>query len=290
MLTGGIYATCDEIIASSQSKKYVQATNYVTDAPENSERCRNAVMRPTTKSDTATDETASQVLGLLKVSNTILTRKASSILSRLHVYPPRSVSTHSYSLYPPTPQPLFVAAISSLSASSSIVNLSATAHPSVPIACLAFRRGGTTHFRGDILGQPETQRGDEEKALGGNDLALLEEENMDWELFRSRSISGDAFPVVEGKDLLTAVTVKDSAPQGLNQALCSSFAHVTQVHLARQLRSLSEFLYINTRPLRVVYPFVTGRPYLLIFNRSANPPPPFVSRSPPVSLRPACAR
>jgi hypothetical protein len=175
MLTGGIYATCDEIIASSQSKKYVQATNYVTDAPENSERCRNAVMRPTTKSDTATDETGESGPGVtcLPISTTKHPRSwvYSKSLTRssrarplpsspvFHVYPPRSVSTHSYSLYPPTPQPLFVAAISSLSASSSIVNLSATAHPSVPIACLAFRRGGTTHFRGDILGQPETQVG-----------------------------------------------------------------------------------------------------------------------------------
>ena len=35
---------------------------------------------------------------------------------------------------------------------------------------------------------------DAEKALGGSELALLEEENVDWERVWSRSVAGDALP------------------------------------------------------------------------------------------------
>ena len=35
---------------------------------------------------------------------------------------------------------------------------------------------------------------DEERSLGGGELALLEEENVDWERVWSRSVAGDALP------------------------------------------------------------------------------------------------
>jgi hypothetical protein len=115
-------------------------------------------------------------------------------------------------------------------------------------------------FYSDIPGRPETQvgrwhamrkRGDEEKALEGSELALLDEENVDWESVWSRSVSGDALPVslrelrcvfyssscrctgvnvrLRQADVHTIVTLTDNAPQGLNQALSSSFTHATQV-------------------------------------------------------------
>jgi hypothetical protein len=34
--------------------------------------------------------------------------------------------------------------------------------------------------------------GDEERSLGGSDLALLEEENVGWKRVWSRSVAGDA--------------------------------------------------------------------------------------------------
>ena len=36
--------------------------------------------------------------------------------------------------------------------------------------------------------------GDEERSLGGGELALLEEENVDWERVWNRSVAGDALP------------------------------------------------------------------------------------------------
>ncbi|KAN0127966.1 hypothetical protein V8E53_014220 [Lactarius tabidus] len=200
MLTGGIYATCDKIITSVQSKKYGQATNYVTEAPENSERCRKAVMPPTTKSDTATDETGESGPGVmcLPISSQALlqanlTRNASSILSRLSCLPTE----------------------------------------------------GATHFRGDILRRPETQvgRGIKRRLWEGTSSRRWRRRTWIGSDFGVVTLLVTRFPSLREKaDVLTAVTVKDSAPQGLNQALCSSFAHVTQVHLARQLRSLNEFL------------------------------------------------
>ena len=38
------------------------------------------------------------------------------------------------------------------------------------------------------------KKGDAEKALGGSELALLEEENVDWERVWNRSVAGDALP------------------------------------------------------------------------------------------------
>jgi len=51
----------------------------------------------------------------------------------------------------------------------------------------------------------------------------------------------------------TIVTLTDNAPQGLNQALSSSFTHATQLGL-----------FASSTP------FVTGRPYTLIFNGSVK--------------------
>jgi hypothetical protein len=38
------------------------------------------------------------------------------------------------------------------------------------------------------------KKGDEEMALEGCDLALLDEENVDWERVWNRSVAGDALP------------------------------------------------------------------------------------------------
>jgi hypothetical protein len=38
------------------------------------------------------------------------------------------------------------------------------------------------------------KKGDEERALGRSELALLEEENVDWESVWSRNVVGDALP------------------------------------------------------------------------------------------------
>ena len=38
------------------------------------------------------------------------------------------------------------------------------------------------------------KKGDVEKALGGSELPLLEEENVDWERVWNRSVAGDALP------------------------------------------------------------------------------------------------
>jgi hypothetical protein len=258
---------------------------------------------------------------LLKVSNTILTRNASSILSRLSCLP-TEVSLHPLLFTLPTDTPTAIRHRDHLPLRvqqhcQSLRNRA----PQCAHCVLGLSQGGNyalpRRYTGAAGDAGREVTGDLRYGRGGMKRRLWEGTTS--HCWRRRTWIGSdfgvvaflatRFPSLRGKvrvypsslrhvarnflrqaDLLTAVTVKDSAPQGLNQALCSSFAHVTQVHLARQLRSLSEFLYINTRPLRVVYPFVTGRPYVLIFNRSANPPPPFVSRSPPVSLRPACAR
>jgi hypothetical protein len=132
-------------------------------------------------------------------------RPPSSRISRVSLY--RSAPTPSSSHYPPTPQPPLsplITALTSLSASSSVACLSAAAHPNAPIACSVafFHKSDATPFYSDIPGRPETQvgrwhamrkRGDDEKALGGSELALLEE-NVDWERIWSRSAAGDALP------------------------------------------------------------------------------------------------
>ena len=38
------------------------------------------------------------------------------------------------------------------------------------------------------------KKGDEERSLGRSELALLEEEDVDWERVWSRSVAGDALP------------------------------------------------------------------------------------------------
>ena len=114
-------------------------------------------------------------------------------------------------------------------------------------------------FWSDIPGRPETQvgrwhamrkKGDEKRSWGGSELALLEEENVDWESVWNRSVAGNALPAslrelrcvsslahvgrelifqLRQADVHTIVTLTDNAPQGLNQALSSSFVHATQV-------------------------------------------------------------
>jgi len=101
------------------------------------------------------------------------------------------------------------------------------------------------------------ERGGEERTLQGGELASLEGENVDWERVWSRSVAGDALPAslreLRQVDVHTVITLTDNAPQGLNQALSSSFTHATKLGL-----------FASSTP------FVTGRPYTLIFNGSVK--------------------
>ena len=141
--------------------------------------------------------------------STILARNASSILSHLSRLP-TELSTHpllfTLSTNAPTASltPL-VTALSSLSTSSGVGCLSAPSHLSAPIACSVafFHKEDATPFWSDIPGRPETQvgrwhamrkKGDEERSWGGSELALLEEENVDWESVWNRSVAGNALP------------------------------------------------------------------------------------------------
>lgn len=213
-------------------------------------------------------------------SSTILARNASSILSHLSRLPAElgahpllfalSANAPASSLSP------LVSALSSLSASGSVGCLSAAAHPGAPVACSVafFRKEDATPFYSDIPGRPETQvgrwhamrkrGGDEEQTFfhqGTTELASEEEADVDWERMWSRSlaVAGDALPSslqgLTGRqaDVHTIVTLTDNAPQGLNQALSSSFANATQLGL-----------FASSTP------FVTGRPYTLIFNGSVK--------------------
>ena len=70
----------------------------------------------------------------------------------------------------------------------------------------------------------------------------------------------------------TIVALTDNAPQGLNQALSFSFAHATQVGPCSPLCSKWKLiLYISKLGLIASStPFVTGRPYTLLFNGSVK--------------------
>ncbi|KAH9165965.1 hypothetical protein EDB89DRAFT_2076313 [Lactarius sanguifluus] len=205
-------------------------------------------------------------------SSTILARNASSILSRLSRLPAELgahplLFTLSANAPPASLSPL-VSALSSLSLSGSVGCLSAAAHPGAPIACsLAFfRKEDATPFYSDIPGRPETQvgrwhamrkKGEEESLLGSEPL-LEEGENVDWERIWSRSslAADDALPSslrgLRQADVHTIITLTDNAPQGLNQALSSS------------VRPCDQGLFASSTP------FVTGRPYTLIFNDSVK--------------------
>ncbi|KAN0127973.1 hypothetical protein V8E53_014227 [Lactarius tabidus] len=205
-------------------------------------------------------------------SSTILARNASSILSHLS-HLPTELSAHPLLFTLSTNTPIaslstLVTTLTSLSVSSSVGCLSSAAHPSAPIACsLAFfRKGHATPFYSDIPGRPETQvgrrhamrkKGDEERALGASEFALLEEENVDWERVWSRGVAGDALPAslreLRQADVHTIISLTDNAPQGLNQAFSSSFIHATQLGL-----------FASSTP------FVTGRSHTLIFNGSVK--------------------
>ncbi|KAF8257491.1 hypothetical protein EI94DRAFT_1817694 [Lactarius quietus] len=195
-------------------------------------------------------------------SSTILARNASSILSHLSHLPTSLRAHHSSSHYPPIPQPPLSPHSSPLSPPSP--------HPAASIVCLQQRTPArlsrVTPFWSDIPGRPVTQvgkwhamreRGGEERTLQGGELASLEGENVDWERVWSRSVAGDALPAslreLRQVDVHTVITLTDNAPQGLNQALSSSFTHATKLGL-----------FASSTP------FVTGRPYTLIFNGSVK--------------------
>ena len=142
-------------------------------------------------------------------SSTILARNASSLLTRLTRLP-TELSAHPLLFTLSTNAPIaslspLVSTLSSLSVSGSVGCLSAAAHPGAPIACsLAFfRKDHAVPFYSDIPGRPETQvgrwhamrkGGEEQRAFRGSELALLEEENVDWESIWNRSGAGDVLP------------------------------------------------------------------------------------------------
>ena len=85
---------------------------------------------------------------------------------------------------------------------------------------------------------------DQERSLGGSELALLEEENVDWERVWNRSIAGDAWPAslreLRCVSTLSHVVVRELIFSikadactytivTLTHALSSSFSHTTQV-------------------------------------------------------------
>jgi hypothetical protein len=179
----------------------------------------------------------------MEYSSTILARNASSLLSHLSRLP-SSLSAH-HLLFtlstntPTTSLSQLVSTLSSLSASGSVGCLSA--HPGARIACsLAFfRRGYATPFCSDIPGRPETQVGrwhamrkgtteseEEKRAFRGGELALLEEENVDWEKIWSRSVVGDTLP----SSLRELRCVFDCAQLHSNKAL----RHLGTVNLDRR--------------------------------------------------------
>ena len=134
----------------------------------------------------------------------VLARNASSILSRLS-HLPTKLSADSSSRYHQHPYRLshpLVTALSSLS-TTSVGCLSAPTHPNAPIAYSVafFHMGKAMPFWSEIPGRPESQvgrwhamrkKGDKESSLGWIELALLEEENVDWERVWSRSVASDA--------------------------------------------------------------------------------------------------
>ncbi|KAN0128639.1 hypothetical protein V8E53_013558, partial [Lactarius tabidus] len=83
-------------------------------------------------------------------------------------------------------------------------------------------------------------------------------EDVDWARFWSRSVVGNALPAnlffdLRQADVHAILTLTDNAPQGLNKASPLSFICATQLGL-----------FTSSTP------FVTGRPYTLIFNGSVR--------------------
>ncbi|KAN0114252.1 hypothetical protein V8E52_006902 [Russula decolorans] len=210
-------------------------------------------------------------------SSTVLARNASSILAHISRLP-ASLASHPllFTLSTNAPAPslaTLVSALSSFSSSGSVGCLSAPTHPgapgasAAPIACsLAFfRNEHSVPFRSDIPGRPETQVGrwhamrrtgdrEREESIQGGKVELRED--MEWEKIWGRRTESDVIPpALEGlgkNDVHTIITLTDNAPQGLNDSL-SSFPLATKLGL-----------FCSSTP------FVTGRPYTLIFNGSVS--------------------
>ncbi|KAF8495724.1 hypothetical protein F5888DRAFT_1615424 [Russula emetica] len=209
-------------------------------------------------------------------SSTVLARNASSILAHISRLP-ASLTSHPllFTLSTNAPAPSLaplVSALSSFSSSGSVGCLSAPTNPgatgvsAAPIACsLAFfRKEHSVPFRSDIPGRPETQVGrwhamrrtsdQREESIQGGEVEL--KEDVEWEKIWGRRTEGDVIPpALEGlgkNDVHTIITLTDNAPQGLNDSL-SSFPLATKLGL-----------FCSSTP------FVTGRPYTLIFNGSVT--------------------
>lgn len=94
------------------------------------------------------------------------------------------------------------------------------------------------------------------KERQGGEVGLAEDEDVDWERMWSRSMKDNGVPhalrKLGQKDVHTIITLTDNAPQGLNESL-------SYFPLANKLG-----LFCSSTP------FVTGRPYTLLFNGSAS--------------------
>ncbi|KAH9979676.1 hypothetical protein BJV74DRAFT_780156 [Russula compacta] len=203
-------------------------------------------------------------------ASTVLARNASSVLAHISCLP-ASLASHPllFTLSTNTPAPSLsplVSALSALSSSGSVGCLTAPSHPGAPIACslVFFRKEHAVPFRSDIPGRPVTQVGrwhamrrkdeEEEKRIPGGEDGLTED--VDWDKVWSRSLNGDvvlpALRELGKEDVHTIITLTDNAPQGLNESF-SSFPLATKLGLFGSST-----------------PFVTGRPYTLMYNGSVH--------------------
>jgi hypothetical protein len=71
------------------------------------------------------------------------------------------------------------------------------------------------------------------------------------------------------EDVHTIITLSDDAPQGLNESL-SFFSHATKVRPRHSSRGPELILSSKLGLFGSSTPFVTGRPYTLMYNGSVN--------------------
>ena len=136
------------------------------------------------------------------------------------------------------------------------------------------------------------KKGDEEKALGGSELALLEEENLDWESVWNRSVASNALPASlrELRCVSTTLTLRSFRGAFVSDkrtCIRSSLSRITLLkastrYCRRHLPMQPKFVSLASSVLRTnsympklglfasSTPFVTGRPYTLIFNGSVK--------------------
>ena len=83
------------------------------------------------------------------------------------------------------------------------------------------------------------KKGDEEKALGGRELALLEEENVDWERVWNRRVAGDELPASLGELRYVSTVVLPLVGRSENSAQTGGRAYDRHSHGQRPPRPQS---------------------------------------------------